>query len=106
MVSPSSQGNAKITASSTGELLSIEGDWVLSHYTQLVALVKSLAPQLTAKTQVDISALGSFDTAGANLLYDLIGKDKLGKILSEGEKYFTPEKLALSSQREQDLIIR
>ena len=95
MVSPSTQGNAQITVTATGDMLSIEGDWILSHYTQLFALVGSLTPQIKDQTQVDMSALGSFDTAGANLLYDLLGKDRLGKILNDGQKYFSPERLAL-----------
>ena len=95
MVSPPTPGNAQISVSATGNLLCIEGDWILSHYTHLVALVSSLTPQIKDHTQVDISGLGAFDTAGANLLYDLLGKDKLGKILNEGQKYFSPERLAL-----------
>lgn len=88
-------GNATITSSSNGSLLSVEGDWVLSQYPQLIEIVKKLAPSVDTNTQVDVSKLGAFDTAGANLLYDLIGKDKLGKILSEGDKHFSPERLAL-----------
>jgi phospholipid/cholesterol/gamma-HCH transport system permease protein len=95
MVSPSPSGSAQVIVTTTGTRLSIEGDWVLSHYSELATLVKTLSPQINLQTDIDISKLGAFDTAGADLLYDLLGKENLGAILKEGDKYFPPERLAL-----------
>ena len=95
MASSATTGNATISSSASGSLLLIEGDWVLGQYPKLIGVVKNLAPKVQTNTQIDVSKLGAFDTAGANLLFDLIGKDKLSQILSEGAKHFTPERLAL-----------
>lgn len=74
MASQATIGNTTISPAANGPLLSIEGDWVLGHYKQLIEIVNQLIPKIDVKTQVDLSKLGSFDTAGANLLYDLLGK--------------------------------
>ena len=95
MTNPTMLGNAQMTTLESGDLLSIEGDWILGQYPRLVEIVKNLSTKINDKTQVDVSKLGAFDTAGANLIYDLIGKDKLSQILAKGTQHFTPERLAL-----------
>ena len=81
MASSATTGNATISSSASGSLLLIEGDWVLGQYPKLIGVVKNLAPKVQTNTQIDVSKLGAFDTAGANLLFDLIGEWLENRIL-------------------------
>ncbi len=55
----------------------ISGDWVLAHYSLLANEIKQLKGQLNASTEFDLSQLGNLDTAGAALLADLLGAERL-----------------------------
>ena len=55
----------------------ISGDWVLAHYSLLINEIKKLKGQLHATTEFDLSQLGNLDTAGAALLADLLGAERL-----------------------------
>ena len=55
----------------------ISGDWVLAHYSLLLNEIKQLKSQLNAATEFDLSQLGNLDTAGAALLADLFGTERL-----------------------------
>lgn len=57
--------------------ISICGDWVLAHYSFLAKEVAQLQPKLTPSTVFDLSQLGRLDTAGAALLANLLGEDRL-----------------------------
>ena len=59
------------------ERVYISGDWVLAHYSLLINEVKQLKNQLNAATVFDLSQLGNLDTAGAALLADLFGTERL-----------------------------
>ncbi|WP_153788293.1 ABC transporter permease [Pseudomonas sp. EMN2] len=57
--------------------LRIVGDWTLAHYASLKRDCALLRSQYGADTQVDLSQLGRLDTAGASLLAELLGSDRL-----------------------------
>lgn len=55
----------------------VSGDWTLPHYSQLARDVAELRPQLNANASVQLAGLGALDTAGASLLADLLGAERL-----------------------------
>ncbi len=71
------------TLSADNAVLHLQGDWTLPHYARLEALMAQLAPRIHAATVVDVSALGAVDTAGAQLLYQLLGEARLQALASE-----------------------
>lgn len=60
--------------------VSVCGDWVLVHYSLLAKEVVQLQPKLTSSTVFDLSQLRNLDTAGAALLADLLGADRLSHL--------------------------
>lgn len=57
--------------------LRIAGDWTLAHYTQLRRDSARLSAQCAPDTFADLSQLGRLDTAGASLLAELLGRERL-----------------------------
>ena len=64
-------------------VLHLRGDWTLPHYAQLEMLVAQLAPRLQTSATIDVAELGALDTAGAQLLQQLLGEAGLQALLSE-----------------------
>lgn len=58
--------------------LRIAGDWTLANYTPLKRSTEALHGQYDASAQVDLAQLGKLDTAGASLLVELLGAERLG----------------------------
>ncbi|MFV8903776.1 ABC transporter permease [Serratia fonticola] len=56
------------------------GDWVLAHYRLLEPSVGQLQARLPADVVFDLSQLGSLDTAGATLLVNLLGDQRLSDL--------------------------
>lgn len=61
-------------------VLVISGDWLLEHYSQLRRLTEAARQHADAITQVDLSSLNNLDTAGAQLLAELLGQAQLEKL--------------------------
>ena len=57
--------------------LRIAGDWTLAHYASLKRDSERLRTQFGADTIADLSQLGRLDTAGASLLAELLGAERL-----------------------------
>lgn len=55
----------------------LRGDWTLAHYTALRAWITANGTQLTPDSAVDLTALNQLDTAGAALLLELLGAERL-----------------------------
>ncbi|THF61708.1 ABC transporter permease [Pseudothauera rhizosphaerae] len=81
------------SAASTVPMLHIGGDWTLDHYRPLAARLDALRAQLRADTRIDIAALGALDTAGASLLFELLGQERLRTVLADAT--LAPERRAL-----------
>ena len=72
-------GNARLDTSSTPANLRVTGDWTLAHYADLKRLGDTLRGQYDDSTAIDLNGLGALDTAGASLLVELLGSERLGK---------------------------
>ncbi|MEH6350017.1 ABC transporter permease [Pseudomonas sp. 3JA] len=72
-------GSARLDTSGSPAQLWISGDWTLAHYPQLKRLAESLRGRYDENTLIDLNGLGALDTAGASLLVELLGSERLGK---------------------------
>jgi phospholipid/cholesterol/gamma-HCH transport system permease protein len=63
--------------------LRIGGDWTLPHYTSLEADVQALRGTLSSAVNIDLQSLGALDTAGAALLVELLGSQRLAQLASD-----------------------
>lgn len=71
--------NATLDTSSQPACLRITGDWTLAHYAHLKRESERLRAQYAADTVADLSQLGRLDTAGASLLAELLGSERLSR---------------------------
>ena len=60
--------------------LRIAGDWTLAHYNALRDAVLRMRPQLDEHSTVELDALGALDTAGAGLLVELLGPQRIAAV--------------------------
>ncbi|MFF7064012.1 MlaE family lipid ABC transporter permease subunit [Pseudomonas sp. NPDC008258] len=74
---PVTTPSATLDASRQPACLRITGDWTLAHYASLKRESEPLRAQFTADTVADLSQLGRLDTAGASLLAELLGSERL-----------------------------
>lgn len=70
-------GSVSLDTSTNPTQLWIAGDWTLAHYHDLRRQTDELSDGFGAATQVDMSQLGALDTAGASLLVELLGVQRL-----------------------------
>jgi phospholipid/cholesterol/gamma-HCH transport system permease protein len=75
-------GGADLVASPDGLTLRLSGAWTLPHYRALRTRVTTLRAQARDATGIDTSDLSALDTAGANLLCELLGPDRLEAALA------------------------
>lgn len=64
-------------------LMVISGDWLLEHYTRLRQLTDTARARKQEITQVDLQQLDKLDTAGAQLLAELLGQARLEQLTAE-----------------------
>ncbi len=74
---PKIPGRVLLDTSSNPEQLRIAGDWTLAHYRELKRQTDALSAGLSPATLVDMDELGALDTAGASLLVELLGVQRL-----------------------------
>ncbi|MDR2316156.1 MAG: ABC transporter permease [Pseudomonas sp.] len=74
---PMTTPSATLDTSSQPACLRITGDWTLTHYASLKRESERLRAQSTTDTVADLSQLGRLDTAGASLLAELLGSERL-----------------------------
>ena len=79
MTSSTMAGNAQLDASHSPAQLRVTGDWTLAHYADLKQLSEKLHGQYDDDTHIDLNGLGALDTAGASLLVELLGSERLGR---------------------------
>ena len=58
----------------------IVGDWTLAHYAALRREVQRLRARIDERSQIELSGLGALDTAGAGLLVELLGPERIAAI--------------------------
>ena len=71
--------------------LEIVGDWTLAHYAALRREVDQALP-VTASERIELAGLGELDTAGAGLLLELLGPERVAEL---GTAQLPPERVAL-----------
>lgn len=74
---PMTTPSATLDTSSQPASLRITGDWTLAHYAELKRTSEQLRSQFAADAIADLSQLGRLDTAGASLLAELLGSERL-----------------------------
>ncbi|WP_426203613.1 MlaE family lipid ABC transporter permease subunit [Pseudomonas sp. TWP3-1] len=79
MTSSSITGSAQLDTSTSPAQLRVTGDWTLAHYAELKRLSATLRGQYDGNAAIDLNGLGALDTAGASLLVELLGSERLGK---------------------------
>lgn len=77
MTTRTTAGAAHLDSSTVPPLLRITGDWTLAHYANLKKLSDKLDGQYDAGARIDLNGLGALDTAGASLLVELLGPDRI-----------------------------
>ncbi|WP_186350557.1 ABC transporter permease [Pseudomonas lundensis] len=73
-------GDAQLDTSSKPARLHISGDWTLANYTRLKQLNAQLAGKYDDNTQVDLDDVTRLDTAGASLLVELLGAERVSQL--------------------------
>jgi len=77
---PSRAGSAVLDTSTQPAQLCIAGDWTLAHYHVLKRQTDALGSNYDANVPVDMSHLHALDTAGASLLVEVLGADRLARL--------------------------
>ena len=70
-------GRVLLDMSSNPVQLRIAGEWTLAHYRELKRQTDALSTAFGPTTHVDMDELGALDTAGASLLVELLGVQRL-----------------------------
>ncbi len=73
-------GDAKLDTSSKPARLHISGDWTLANYARLKQLNAQLAGKYDDSTHVDLDDVTRLDTAGASLLVELLGAERVSQL--------------------------
>lgn len=79
-------GDAQLDTSHSPARLRLSGEWTLANYARLKQLTEQLAGKYDAGTQVDLDAVSRLDTAGASLLVELLGSDRLSQLADTASK--------------------
>jgi len=85
--------DARLELHDGGNDLRVGGAWILSHYRTLAPRVAGLCGQIRPGAKIDFSSLTALDTAGARLLCELVGVEKLKSALANAT--LAPEKRML-----------
>ncbi|ORL65615.1 ABC transporter permease [Pseudomonas putida] len=80
---PMTTPSATLDTSSQPACLRIAGDWTLAHYAELKRESDQLRTQYGDDAIADLSQLGRLDTAGASLLAELLGSERLSRCTGE-----------------------
>ncbi|MFK0312433.1 ABC transporter permease [Pseudomonas sp. NPDC090233] len=80
---PMTTPSATLDTSSQPACLRIAGDWTLLHYASLKRDSERLRTQYGADAVADLSQLGRLDTAGASLLAELLGSERLSRCTND-----------------------
>lgn len=72
--------DAQLDTSSKPARLHISGDWTLANYARLKQLTEQLAGKYDDSTRVDLDDVTRLDTAGASLLVELLGAERVSQL--------------------------
>ncbi|KJK06883.1 ABC transporter permease [Pseudomonas tussilaginis] len=77
--------SATLDTTSNPACLRIVGDWTLANYASLKRLTENLLGNYDQSTEVDLGQLGQLDTAGASLLVELLGPERLSHLTDSAQ---------------------
>ncbi|WP_397457682.1 ABC transporter permease [Pseudomonas asplenii] len=97
MIISTMAGNAQLDTSTTPARLQISGDWTLAHYNALKRCSTALLGHYDASTTIDLDQLGALDTAGASLLVELLGAQRLGQLAEHSEHLSAADRALLQT---------
>ncbi|KPA89686.1 MULTISPECIES: ABC transporter permease [Pseudomonas] len=97
MIISTTAGNAQLDTSTSPARLRISGDWTLAHYSVLKRRSAELLGHYDASTTVDLDQLGALDTAGASLLVELLGAQRLGQLAEHSEHLSAADRALLQT---------
>jgi len=109
---PSSNSSLLTLPQTPSDHLSISGDWTLNNYSELRRLIGQVPEQQRQSfTQVDMSQLAKLDTAGGQMLVELLGPERLQKVSENNddlasERRVLLQRIASSSSAEPDAAPR
>ncbi|MDO9596944.1 MAG: ABC transporter permease [Azoarcus sp.] len=89
-----SAGTIELSGSAEQALLRVGGDWTLAHYRALAAQIAPVRARLHEHARIELDGLGAIDTAGAHLLFDLLGAARIRALSGDGSP-LAPERRAL-----------
>ncbi|SDS71196.1 phospholipid/cholesterol/gamma-HCH transport system permease protein [Halopseudomonas litoralis] len=75
----------------------IRGDWILEHYSELRRLVRQLRSGDTRYDEADLQQVGKLDTAGGQLLTELLGSELI-QVLADDANALPEERRVLLSR--------
>ena len=76
-------GTARLDNAQTPPRLRLAGDWTLVHYDALRRDIARLKPTLDPTAAVDLDRIAGLDTAGASLLVQLLGAERLARLAAD-----------------------
>ncbi len=76
-------GSARLDNAQTPPRLQLAGDWTLAHYDALRRDIVLLRPKLDPAAPVDLDRIAGLDTAGASLLAQLLGAERLARLAAD-----------------------
>jgi phospholipid/cholesterol/gamma-HCH transport system permease protein len=76
-------GQAELATVAGQAMLRLQGDWTLPQHAALLRQVQALRGQLPPDCVIDCQLLGALDTAGASLLHELLGRERLLALAGE-----------------------
>lgn len=79
-------GNAQLDTSGNPARLLISGDWTLAHYARLKQQTEQLVGQYDDQTAINLDDVSSIDTAGASLLVELLGAERVSQLTETAQK--------------------
>ena len=79
-------GNAQLDTSGNPARLLISGDWTLAHYTGLKQQTEQLVGKYDDQTAINLDDVSSIDTAGASLLVELLGPERVSQLTDTAQK--------------------
>ncbi|MQT71553.1 ABC transporter permease, partial [Pseudomonas sp. FSL R10-0071] len=79
-------GDAQLDTSSNPARLIISGQWTLANYARLKKLTEQLAGKYDASTHIDLDDVSRLDTAGASLLVELLGAERVSQLADSATK--------------------
>ncbi|MDD0976579.1 ABC transporter permease [Pseudomonas fontis] len=97
MSTPATLASATLDTRSSPACLHIVGDWTLVNYAALKQRTAVLQGQYDDSTVVDLDQLGKLDTAGAALLVELLGAQRLAQLAESAHNLSAADRALLQT---------